>query len=116
METTYKIIDDFDARCIYRRLKFYSRDAHNSNKVKFGELKFERLEYDSDNLKHDSEKETLDFIELGTRVKLNFKSYPCEHPEGKLATHILEIEILGEEQANKDTVRKLETITGTKIA
>ncbi|MDP3026264.1 MAG: hypothetical protein Q8N63_01040 [Nanoarchaeota archaeon] len=46
MESTYlRIGDDFNARQIYRRLQFYSRDAHNSNEVSVGECK-------ADNIRH----------------------------------------------------------------
>ncbi len=110
METAYlSITDDFDARHVYRKLQFYSRDAHNSNKVRFGNLK-------SDNVKHEWEEETLEFLTLGTEVKLTFYSFPCENPKGSLARHTLEIEISGEEQARRDTIRKLEVITGIKIS
>ena len=109
MESIYlRVSDDFDARQIYRRLQFYSRDAHNSNEVSVGERK-------ADNIRHQWREEKLEFLELRTEVKLTYYSSPNEIPEKDLAIHTLEIEISGEEQARKDTMKKLEMIIGIKI-
>lgn len=43
MEAIYlRIMDDFDARHIYRKLQFYSRNSHNEKEVRFGGLKADR--------------------------------------------------------------------------
>ncbi|MDP3026265.1 MAG: hypothetical protein Q8N63_01045 [Nanoarchaeota archaeon] len=57
----------------------------------------------------------LEFLELHAQVTLTYYSFPNEIPEKGLAEHTLEIEISGEEQSRKDTIKKLEMITGINV-
>lgn len=109
MESIYlKIIKDFDARKIYENIYIYSRGAYNSKEVR-------NIIGRADNINHQWREEIIEFIELQTKVKLTYYSYPNELPGKELALHTLEIEILGEEQAKEDTIKILERITGINI-
>jgi len=109
MKTTYlDITDDFEARKIYEKTYSYSRASSNTK-----EITFEKPQ--ADNKEHKWREENLEFLNLNTKVKLIFYSFPNEIPKEGLAMHTLEIEILGQEQARNDTMRKLEMITGRNI-
>jgi hypothetical protein len=109
MEDTYlRIMDDFDARHIFDRLQFYSRDASHSKEVIFGGLKGDRVE-------HKWEEETLEFLELQTKVKMTFYTLPTG-VKGELPRHTLEMEISGEDKAKEKTLEKLWVETGIEVA
>jgi hypothetical protein len=108
METDYlRIMDDFDARHIFTRLQFYSRDASHSKEVSFGGLK-------ADSKEHKWEEETLEFHELKTKVNLTFYILPTGVKD-ELDKHTLEMEVSGEEKAREKTLEKIWAETGINV-
>jgi len=143
METDYfKIANDFDARHIYYGLQFYSRDNHNSNEVIFGHLEADKLkhEWEGETLKFpnlgtevkltfynipreikiqdttNTKNKIWNFLHYLRDIKLTFHNIIHKYPRDTPYIHTLEMEVLGEEQARKDTVRRLEMITGITIS
>jgi len=106
--THLMIMDNLDARGIYENLRFYTRNKSNREEVEFLDLKADKIRYQW-------EEERLKFLKLGTEVKLIYYSFPCRNPKKGLPRNTLEIEISGKEQARKDTIRRLEWITGIDI-
>lgn len=109
MGTTYlHIADDFDARKIFENAIFYAKCRGYNDIEASDDSKADRLE-------HKWEEETLNFIDLKTTAKFTYYSLPSGIPKKPLPIHTLEIEISGEDEARKLTIRKLKVITWIKI-
>ncbi len=98
-----KITEDFDARHIYDGLEFHYKDKFNTDII---EKKFKA----DDN--HKWREQNLEFVNLQTKVKLIYRSFPNEIPKQGLPEHTLEIEISGKKQSREDTIDKIKAITG----
>jgi len=111
MGTTHiNITDDFDARKIFECMGSYSRGGYNKDKIEFHKPTADRTDHDDH-----WEEEIYDFLDLKTTSRLKLHSYPTKPIYKGLPSHTLEIEVSGEEQEIKDTLRNIERITGIRI-
>jgi len=106
--THLHITNDFNARKIYENALFYAKCRCYTDIEVTNDSKADRLD-------HKWTEDTLEFIDLKTTAKLTYYSLPSGIPKQPLPIHTLEIEISGEDEARKATIRKLEIITGIKI-